>query len=313
MERRIEMKKAALLLVLIFFSGSFVFSQDWKGQGRLLGHVLDEQGNPLEGVKVKLFYVKNQSGFEVTTDADGKWLASWIRSGQWNIDFEKAGFMPYKISVQFDEFKRNPEVNINLKKAEGLILTDELKASLNEGNKLFEEAKYEEAIAAYNKILEAYPDAYIINKNIGNSYFKMENYEKAEEYYLKVLEKAPENTEVMLITGNCYANRGQNEKALEWYSKLEFDKINDPTVLYNIGTNYRNISKFEEALKYYKKAVEINEDFLDAIYQLGLTCLSMQSYQEAINAFEKYLKRDPDSERAGQVRGFIEFLKKKKG
>jgi tetratricopeptide (TPR) repeat protein len=139
----------------------------------------------------------------------------------------------------------------------------------------------------------------------------MEKYSLAEESYLKVLEKDPGNSEVMLLIGNTYANRGQNDKALEWYSKIEFEKIDDPTVLYNIGSNFYNASNFKEALKYYKRAVEIKGDFLDAIYQLGLARLALGDNQGAIDAFEDYLKHDPDSQRASQVRGFIEFLKKK--
>lgn len=307
------MKKGVLLLVLIILMSSIGLSQVWKGKARLMGYVFDEEGSPVEGVKVKLFLIQHKAGFEVMTNAEGMWVASWIRNGQWNIDFEKVGYEPYKISVQVTEAGRNPEVNINLKKAEGLLITGELKAALNEGNGLFNEGKYEEAISVYEKILVDYPDAYIISLNIGNSYFQMEQYEKAEEYYNKVLEKDPENSDAKLLIGNCYANRGDNEKALEWYNKIEFEKIKDPTVLYNIGTNYYNISKFQEALKYYKRAVEVKEDFLDGIYQLGLTHLTLQNFKESLAVFENYLKHDPDSPRASQVRNFIEFLKKRIG
>jgi tetratricopeptide (TPR) repeat protein len=308
------MRKGITLLCFILLTGIFVFSQEYKGKGRLIGFVSDEQGKPLEGVKVKLGWVSNQQslgGPEVMSDASGKWTASWLRGGNWNVDFEKPGYMPRKISVRVDEFGRNPEINIRLMKAEGLILTDELKNSLNEGNKLFDEGKYEEAIASYALILEKYPDAYIISKNIGNSYFQMEKYDKAEEYYQKILEKEPQNTEAMVLIGNCYVNRGENEKALEWYNKVELEKINNPTVLYNIGTSFANISRFEDALKYYKRAVELKPDFLDGIYQLGLTYLNLSNFEDSIKTFESYLKHDPDSERAAQVKGFIEFLKKK--
>jgi Tfp pilus assembly protein PilF len=307
------MKKGAFFIFIVFIllASNFAFSQDWKGKGRLMGGVFDEQGKPLEGVKVKLFYVQNRSGFEVMSDAEGKWKASWIRGGLWFIDFEKTGYEVRQIQIQIDEFGKNPEVNVNLKKAEGLLLTDELKAALNDGNKLYGEGKYEEAIQAYEKILANYPDAHIINKNIGNSYFQIEKYDKAEEYYLKVLDKEPGNIEILLVIGNCYANRGQNEKALEWYNKIEFEKIKEPTVLYNIGTNFYNLSEFDEALKYYKKAVELKEDFPEALYQLGLTYLNLQNNQESLSTFEKYLKYDPNSEKASLVKGFIEFLKKK--
>ena len=307
------MKKTGLLLFLIFLTSIAVFSQDYKGKGRVIGYVFDEEDKPLEGVKVKLFSMRAKGGFEVMTDASGKWVASWIRSGGWNIDFEKVGYMPRKISVQIQEYGQNPPIEIKLKKAEGLVVTEELKAALNEGNTLFNEEKYEEAIGVFSKILEENPEVYVINKNIGNSYFQMEKYEEAEEYYRKVLEKEPDNNEIMLLIGNCYANRNENEKALEWYSQIKFDEIKDPIVLYNVGTNFYNLSRFEEALKYYKRSVEIQEDFLDGLYQLGLAHLTLEQYEDSLKVFEKYLKHDtdPDSERAPQVKNFIEFLKNK--
>ncbi len=305
------MKKAALLLIIVFLVGISVFTQDYKGKARIVGNVYDEEGNPIEGVKVKLFFTRSQSGFEVLTDANGKWVASWVRGGGWNVDFKKAGYMPKKISIQVKESSRNPTIEIKLKKVEGFVISDELVEALTEGNKLFEEGKYEEAIEIFEKILEEFPDAYVVNKNIGNAYFQMEKYDKAEEFYMKILEKDPNNNEVILLIGNCYANWGQDEKALEWYHEIEFEKIDNPTVLYNIGTNYYNVSEFQEALKYYKKAVEIQGDFLDGLYQLGLIHLTLGNHKGAIDAFESYIKQDPDSERASQVKGFIEFIKKK--
>lgn len=307
------MKKIALLFFLILALFLFLFPQDYKGKGRVVGYVFDGAENPIEGVKVKLFSLKVQQGFEVVTDKEGKWVGSWITSGGWNVDFEKVGYSPKKISIQVQEYARNPEIRVNLKEAEGLFITDELKGELNQGNTLFDEKKYEAAAAFYKGILDKFPDAFVINKNLGNCYFALERYDEAEAYYLKILEKDSRNADALLLIGNCYANRGQNEKALEWYGKIEFEKIDDPIVLYNIGTNFYNSSKFDDALKYYKKAVSIQKEFPDGLYQLGLTYLTTGRYPESVAAFENYLQLDPNSERATQVKGFLEFLKKKQG
>lgn len=307
------MKKAILLIIPLIVFSSALFSQDYKGKGRQIGYVFDEQGAPLEGVTVKLFSLKVQQGFDTKTDKDGKWVAFGIVGGGWNVDFEKFGFMPKKISIQVNEWQRNPDIRFNLTKAEGLVVTDELKDMLIKGNELFDAQKYDEAAAAYQAILEKFPDAIIIHKNIGNCYFAQEKYDEAESSYQKILEKEPANAEAILLIGNCYANRGQTEKALEWYGRIDFNKIDDPIVLYNVGTNYYNNSKFEEALKYYRKAVELQKDFADGLYQLGLTHLAMNNQPEAIATFENYLQIDPDSARSGQVKGFLEFLKKSPG
>jgi tetratricopeptide (TPR) repeat protein len=304
------MKKSAATFIILFISAFFLFSQDYIGKGRLVGFVFDEQNAPIEGVKVTLFSLRAQQGFDVETDKEGKWVALGIRGGKWNIDFVKAGFAPRGISVDVQEFSRNPEIRLNLKKAEGLIITEELKNGLNLGNQLFEEKKYEEAVKVFEDLIIKYPEAYILYKNIGNAYFAREIYDKAEEYYLKILEKDPKNSDAMLLIGNCYANRNDTEKALEWYSKIEFEKIGDPIVLYNIGTNFYRLSKFDDALKYYKRSVEVKPDFLDGLYQLGLAYLTLGNNTEAIVTFETYLKHDRDSEKAGQVKGFLEYLRK---
>lgn len=307
------MKKITFLLLIlsVLVSQTFVYSQGYKGKGKVKGIVSDQEGNPIEGVTVKLYCERGASGFDVTTDKEGQWKAFYIRGGPYDIDFEKPGYMPKKIDINISEFGKNPDIEVTLQKMEGLVVTDELKEELQKGNDLYDQEKYEEAIQSYQTIIDKVPETYILYRNIGNCYFQMENYEKAEEYYLKVLEKEPDDTESLLGVGNSYANRGQDDKALEWYNKIEFEKISDSMVLYNIGSNFYTQGQHQEALKYYRKAVELKEDFQDALYQLGLVNLTLGNNQEAIDVFQDYLKYDSESERSDQVRNFIEFLKKK--
>lgn len=309
------MKRPIIFIGFMIFFSFLALSQDYKGKGRIQGIVTDEEGNPLEGVKVKLLCVKLETGFETLTDSKGVWKASWIKGGTWYIDFEKPGYVPKNISIEISELRKNPAIELKMKKtkaeAGGLVLTDELKEDFKKGNMLYEEGKYKEAIEGFKMIIENFPDAYIINMNIGNCYFQMGDYNQAEEYFIKVLEKEPENPNIIIAIGNCYSNREDTAKALEWYKKIEIDKIGDPVVLYNIGTYFSNTSQYNEALKYYQRSVDIQKDFLDGIYQLGLSHLAMQNRAEALKEFENYLKYDPDSERASQVKGFIEYLKRK--
>jgi tetratricopeptide (TPR) repeat protein len=305
------MKKVVLIMSVILIASAFLAAQDYKGKGRVTGYILDEQGKPIEGVRVKLFSLKAGEGFELKTDKEGKWVAAWVRGGDWNIDFEKIGFEPKKISLNINENKKNPDVMFSLKKVEGLVITDDIKDLLTKGNDLFDQKKYDEALAIFQDLVTKYPDVYPIYRNVGNCYFAQEKYDLAEQNYLKVLEKDPKNVQAILAVGNCYSNRGDSAKALEWYGKVDFEAIDDPIVLYNLGTNYYNNGKFEDAQKCYQKAVDKQKDFTDGLYQLGLSCLNLQKNAEAIGAFESYLKVDPDSPRAAQVKAFLEYLRKK--
>jgi tetratricopeptide (TPR) repeat protein len=307
------MKKSALILglILVLASSSVLSAQDRKGKGRLGGLVLDQSGVPIEGIKVKVFSLKAQEGTEVLTDKSGRGMAAWIRSGGWNVDFEKIGYAPKKIVIDISESKKNPDVEIRLDKIEGLVITDEVKDLLTRGNELFEQKDYAGALVLYQDILAKYPEAYPVQMNVGNCFFAEEKYDLAEQSYVKLLEKDPKNVNAVIAVGNGYANRGDSANAMEWYSKLEFERIEDPTVLYNLGTSYYSNAKFEDALKFYKKAVEEQKDSTDAMFQLGLTYLNLQKNAEAIATFEDYLKVDATSARADQVRAFLDYLKKK--
>jgi Flp pilus assembly protein TadD len=305
------MKKAILAVTIVLVAALGLAAQDYKGKARQGGTVEDEKGAPVEGVTVKLFSLRAQQGLEVKTDKSGHWIAAWIRSGDWRISFSKVGYAQQSTTVLVAESTKNPDVRVVLTKMEGLSMSDEIKALLIKGNDAFDQKKYDEARTLYQEILAKQPDAYPIYRNIGNCYFAQENYDLAEESYKKVLEKSPKDVETIIAIGNCYSNRGDSAKALEWYGTIEFEKIEDPVVLYNIGTSYYNNGKFEDALKFFVKAVERQKDSTDAIYQMGLTYLNLQRTPEALAAFESYLKVDPDSSRADQVRGFIEYLKKK--
>jgi tetratricopeptide (TPR) repeat protein len=304
-------KRFCIFPLFFFFASILVVSQDYKGKGRVAGFVYDEDGRPVHGVKVKLFFVESQSGFDLETDKNGKWTGNWLRSGTWDLDFIKSGYLPQKLRVNIKEFAGNPDIEITIRAIEAQAVSDDLKSVVSEGNRLYEEGKWNDALEAYKSVLEKFPNATILNKSIGNVYFRMEQYDQAIEYYQKVLKENPGNYETMVLIGNSFSNKGDDDKAMEWYNKIAIDEIHDPSVLYNIGANFYEKSRYEESLKYYRKAVEIKQDFTDALYQLGLTHTALGNYKEAIEAFEQYIRQDPDSERSKQAVNFLDILRKK--
>ena len=304
------MKRILIIALCALSAASILSAQDWKGQGRIPGLVVDEQGNPIEGVRVKLFCPKWAGGFETKTGKDGKWIGAWLRTGLWNIDFDKLGYLPAHKSLQMNQFEKYKEMKVVMKKIEGLVVSDDMKKDLTAANDLYDKKDYNAAIDAYKAFLVKFPDAYFIWRNVGNSYFLLEKYDEAEAAYKQILAKDANDAEATISIGNCYANRGNADGAMEWYNKIALDKITDANLLYSVGLAYFKTSKLPEAEKYFAKAVELDESQTDALYQLGITYTAEQNKEKAIATFEKYLKVDPDSDRAAQVKGFLDYLKK---
>jgi len=311
------MKKFRWVIWFVCLTTVTAFAQLTSGKGKMKGIVTDVvSGEPLAGVTVKLYCVKGQ-GFHQPfpkTGADGRWTALYLRGGTWNLDFEKDGFEPQKISYQVLEIASAKflDIEIKLKKIEGLILTEKLISELEAGNLLFDQKKYPEAIAKYEEILKGNPDVYIIAKNIGNAYFAMEDYAKAIEQYLKVYDKQPKSAEIITLIGNAYSNSGENEKAMGWFTKLNFDEIKDINTLYNIGVIFFNGAKYDDALRFFQKASEIDGEFADAFYQLGMTYTAVNKIDEAIAALKKFMELAPDSPNFQTAKAIVDAFSKVK-
>jgi tetratricopeptide (TPR) repeat protein len=299
-------------MITVLLVSGLVFSQAYKGKGRVKGVVKDQDGQVLPQVAVKLLHVGSASGFEVLTDEKGEWIASWLRNGLWNIDFQKEGYLPRRISLNISEITRNPDVELALKKAKAPLVPKELLDKLDEGNKLFDEGRYDESIAYFQNILAARPEFFQININIGNAYMKKEDYGQALAYFQKVLEKDPQNVEALVSSGNCYIELKENDKAIALFKQIDKNDITDATTLYNIGTIFYNNGEVDIAIQYYEQSVVVQNEFVESYYQLGLAYLGRGDKENSLKNFQEYLEIDSTSEKAEQVKKFIEFLQKNK-
>ena len=297
------------LSFLIFMSfSSSLFSQAWRGGGRVRGVVLTEDDKPIPDVKVILQHERYEARLELTTNENGKWTAANIRGGEWNIDFQAAGFEPKQISTIVSEVVRGKPIVIRLKRTEKSFVSKKVSALLAKGNDLFNQKKYQEAIEEYQRIFEENPELYIVNKNIGNCYYEMEDYDSAIKYYELVLEKEPGSKEISITLGNIYLEKGELEKGLSYFKQIDEKAITNPLTFYNIGTSFFNKGEIAKAIEYYNKAIASDPSLSDAYYQLGLCYLNINEKEKAKENLNKFLELAPDSEKAATVKEILKYL-----
>ena len=89
----------------------------------------------------------------------------------------------------------------------------------NEGNRLYEEKKYDEALKKYIDAQASRPGAPELHYNIGNVLFRKKEYDKAVEEYLRAQSAAdPVLSEAALFNrGNALAMQGRLEDAIQAY------------------------------------------------------------------------------------------------
>ncbi|MGB6339488.1 MAG: tetratricopeptide repeat protein, partial [Candidatus Aminicenantaceae bacterium] len=295
-----------VLFVLVSFS---ILESQVRGLARINGKVLDESENPIPDatVLVKSIEVagKRAEKFEktTTTNDEGAWKMTGMSSGYVKIDVSAPGFMPTSKNVEVSQLNVNPQIILHLKKAEEFIGQNEDSSGIfEEGNVLFEQGKYDEAIASYQDFLEKNPTAYQVRFNIGNCYREKNELDAAQQEFEAVLEEAnaAEGPEALKIQakafaaiGELYVKRDDIEKAREYFTQSLERNPQDEILAYNVGEILFSNAKMDEALEYFNMAATIKPGWADAFLKLGYVYLNKTEYDQAKENFNKFLELDP--------------------
>ena len=110
----------AIVTVLIYLLGttSLLLAQRGYGRGRVNGTVMDDRGNPLDGV---LIVLENTQGlqFKSDTDNDGVFSILGLGTGVWSLTASKEGYSSFSLQLEVRQLRRNSPVQIVLKKLSG--------------------------------------------------------------------------------------------------------------------------------------------------------------------------------------------------
>lgn len=308
------------LIMAFLLMSPHLFSQAGRGTARLSGTVSDEQRNPIPSAKITLQFLENEEiTQETTSDKKGKWKIAGLGSGNWRITASAQGYIPYQNIVNVRQLDRNPLLNITLKKAEEqLIETTPEMELFEQGNRLFQDEKYEEAIAAFQEFLEKNPELYQVHFSLGNCYKEMGKIEEALKEYQLVLENADESIDkdrklkakTLAAIGECHLLKNDIDSAQDFFKQsLELDP-NDEILAYNVGEIHFSHQKMDEAVDYFELASQIKPDWPDPYLKLGYVYLNKAENAKAVEKFEKFLDLEPDTERSAMVKNIINYLKK---
>lgn len=304
------------LITVFLLSHTLLFAQAGRGRARIHGRVTDESDNPVVSAQVTIKFMENENiTRETKTDKNGKWKIMGLGSGNWRIIVEAEGFIPYRDVVDVKQLSLNPTIVVILKKVEEQIAKDVPGIeTFEKGNQLFNEKKFEEAIAAYQEFLEQNPEIFQVHFSLGNCYKELGNTEQALKEYQLVLEKTdPEKdhklrAKALAAIGESYLKEEDLESAQDYFKKsLDLDP-QDEILAYNVGEIYFSHQKLEGAVEYFELASKIKPDWPDAFYKLGLVYLNLTDYEKAKENLKKFLELESDTERSASVQNILNYI-----
>lgn len=286
-------------------------AQDWKGQGRIEGRVLDPDGKPVAGAVLKLELV-GRGTTTTKTDKNGRWALGGIAAGLWNIDIEAPGYKTKKASISLaGESVRLPPAEVRLEKDTPKGPPPEVLAAIKAGDDAFQAGKYAEARAEYEKLLALRPDlGKTLHLQIARCYDQEKNYGKELEHLEALIAADPSDSSVKLLAAQVAINANQTEKGMTLLKGLDDTSVKDPAIFFNIAALLLNQQKPEEAVAYLGKSIAADPSFADGYFQRGLAYLGLQKNAEARADLQKFLELAPSDARADMAKKAIEQLPK---
>jgi tetratricopeptide (TPR) repeat protein len=100
----------------------------------------------------------------------------------------------------------------------------------DKGNRHLAHGQFDEAIAAYTKVIELDPGSVLAYSNRGEAYYSIGEYDKAIADYTKAIEMDPEFWLVYYRRGLAYESKGEYEKAASDYEKV-IEAATDPELV----------------------------------------------------------------------------------
>jgi len=197
-----------------------------------------------------------------------------------------------EVSPQLSE--RIGKLEETLKDLTGLGFTTDARTALLRGNFYYNQAKYNEAFAAYNWSLELQPDNPVTLHNRGNTYTKLEKYNEALADFNRSLELKPDDPTTLMNRGHIYDKLERYDEALPDFNRSLELRPDDPDLLYNRGTTYLKLGRYDESLPDFNRSLELRPDDPKTLHNRGMAYAKLERYDEALADFNRSLELRPD-------------------
>lgn len=306
----------------------------------LLGSVRDNQGKPVNAIRISLTDESYQPIRTVFTDTSGRFTFNGLNSGRYYLKVEPAG-MPFEeqtVSLDLQALRvraNDPNappvgaepypVDIVIKRKveatgsaerSGTVFAqtvpDAAKAEYEHGLNNIKDNKSDQAIDALKKAVDLFPDYYLALELLGTEYVKRGEFDPAVPLLTHALEINKSAPKSMYALGVAHLKLRRPAEALRWLKgAAEIDSANANVFMY-LGLAYGGNGEFNESEAAFKKAYGLGGDQVSEVHlYLASIYDKQQRYSEAARELEIYLKEAKGLKDQTKIKDLISKMKEK--
>jgi tetratricopeptide (TPR) repeat protein len=282
-----------------------------KGNGRINGKILDDQGKPALNVAVRAQKAGDALIHETKTNDKGEWNLQGLTAGQYNFEFSKEGFDPQRVQVEIAENRNPPIDNMKLTKAAPAVDPNvELQAEMKKAMELQQAGKIAEARKVIEDLLAKYPQAYRLNAFLASAYEAEKNHDKAIEHLKIVIEKEPADLDMKLFLAELLTAKGDKAGAQAVLDAIDIAQVKDPVQFINAAISSINAGKGDEAVALLDKLAKYFPTRADLHYYRARANITSKKMVEAKADLEKFISMaPPDARELPDAKKLLEQLK----
>jgi tetratricopeptide (TPR) repeat protein len=270
---------------------------------RVNGVVRDVNGQPLRGALVS---VDAGSGMvTAATDENGRFSVIGMRSGVWKFEVQAPGYLTETGELSVRALGgQNAPLTIALRRA-GLVNTGplaglparDLQEQLAAADSLYDQQKWDEAIAAYRAVINRAPSLTAINLQIASAHRHRKDYPAALEAYGQVLAADPTNELAHVGIGMTNLEKG-DASAAEQSLRAATANATGREVPFSLGELLSSQGRPAEAVEWFEKAATADPSWGKPRYKLGELALARGDAAAAGRYLSEVVAVDPASPEA---------------
>jgi len=304
------MRAPLLAAVLLVTLASSVSAQT----ARVTGIVKDDHGDAIKGATIILENPDaSPSSFTSSTDDKGRFGVIGLKSGVWQMRASAPGYASDggEMNVRGGA---NPAVAFTLQKlivppsALGSTAPKDIQAALASADALYNNGKWDEAIAAYGVILQKAPSLSVINLQIAAAYRNKKAYDSALATYNLLLKADPNNDKAKVGIAMTNLEKGDLDTAERTLEIAAQAPGATREVFYDLGEVKLARSQADEAVKAYERAAQTDPTWGKPPFALGRIALNKGDAAGARKYFQSVIDVDPISPEAAQATTMLRQL-----